>query len=88
MRPWEFEVPPITKAERRAMAFSLIDQLHVERERLGVSQRCAADMIDASQSVVCDGRLHSQINGLDIACGLAYVVKRKLVLVPWDDTSS
>jgi len=87
-RPWELIVTPITATERRAMAFALMDQLHRRREELGLSQQCIADMIDANQAAVSMGRAHKQVNRLDFVAGFAYAVRRRLVLVPWDDTSS
>lgn len=85
---WEFTVPAISKDERRDMAFGLLDELHDERKRLGLTSQKVADIIDSYASTVKGGHMRRFVNRLDIVCGLAYVVRKKLVLAPWDDTDS
>lgn len=88
IREYDFPVEPITRDDRRAMAFELLDELHSRREQLGLSQTRIAELLDMSQCSVSEGVRHVKINRLDIACALAYAVGLKLKLVPWDDTDS
>lgn len=84
-RPWTLEVPAITVVQRREMAYEIMDQLHRERNMLELSQQTIADIIDSGQAAVSEGKRHQHINRLDFACGFAYAVKKRLVLVPWDE---
>lgn len=85
---WDLVVPPITPQEARVLGNGLLLEIHDERRRLGLSQRCLADLLGISQSAVADGERNLNDSRLSLVCGLAYAVRKRLVLVPWDDTSS
>lgn len=88
IRDYEYPVEPISRDDRRDMAFDLLDAVHDRRRKLGMSQQRVADLIDINQASVSEGERHTKINRLDVLCGLAYAVGLRVVLVPWDDTSS
>lgn len=88
LREYDFPVEPISREERRALAFGLMEQIHTRRLAAGIAQVRMAELADLSQSVLSTGYRQNNINRLDVVCAMAYTVGLKLKLVPWDDTSS
>lgn len=83
-RPWEFVAPPVERDFVRGLAGDVVKQLKEARIELGLTQQCVADIAGFNQQAVCYGETGRTMSRLDLICGYAYVVRRRLMLAPWD----